>query len=284
MASATKKGANSKKANLRRREVKKSPAEQMQTITELRRQLAESLQRESATAIENVRLFQELKQCKAELTEALEQQTATGEILRVIASSPTDIQPVLRVVAENAARLCDATDAIIYRTDGNGYRHVAWHGTLPIAQSGLARPLIRGLPPGRAMIDREVIHIADQWSPEAQAEFPEGYAFSKPLGVRTLVAAPLLREEAAVGAILIRHRHRHRSGGPGEGLRGVSPGRLRLCTQGRRDRTGINPGKEVCRAAWGQDLGDKRAGPRLEVHFYSTDNRSDLSSGFKNGD
>ena len=63
-------------------------------------------------AIENVRLFQELK-------ESLEQQTATSEILGVIASSPTDIQPVLDVVAENAARLCEATDAQIYRVDGD---------------------------------------------------------------------------------------------------------------------------------------------------------------------
>ena len=108
------------------------------------------------------------------------------------------------MVAENAARVCDATDAIIYRIEGSGYRHVASHGTMPIAQSGLARPLIRGLPPGRAMIDREVIHLADVLTPEAQVEFPEGYAFSKPLGIRTLLAAPLLREEVAIGAILIR--------------------------------------------------------------------------------
>ena len=110
---------------------------------------------QAVIAVENARLFQELK-------ESLEQQTATSEILGVIASSPTDIQPVLDVVAENAARVCDATDAIIYRIEGSGYRPVASHGTMPIAQSGSARPLIRGLPPGRAMIDREVIHIADQ--------------------------------------------------------------------------------------------------------------------------
>ena len=75
-------------------------------------------------AIENVRLFQELK-------ESLEQQTATSEILGVIASSPTDIQPVLDVVAENAARLCDATDAVIHRIDGDKLRTVANYGPLP---------------------------------------------------------------------------------------------------------------------------------------------------------
>ena len=73
--------------------------------------LLETFADQAVIAIENVRLFQELK-------ESLEQQTATSEILGVIASSPTDIQPVLDVVAENAARLCDATDAAIYRIDG----------------------------------------------------------------------------------------------------------------------------------------------------------------------
>ena len=159
--------------------------------------LLETFADQAVIALENVRLFQELK-------ESLEQQTATSEILGVIASSPTDIQPVLDVVADNAARLCDAADAIIYRIVGTGYQLVASHGTLPVAQRDLTRPLIRGLPPGRAMIDGEVIHIVDVLSPEAQVEFPEALAFAKPLGLRTVLAAPLLREGIAIGAILIR--------------------------------------------------------------------------------
>ena len=77
---------------------------------------------QAVIAIENVRLFQELK-------ESLEQQTATSEILGVIASSPTDIQPVLDVVAENAARLCDATDAVTHRIDGDNF----YRGQLRVA-------------------------------------------------------------------------------------------------------------------------------------------------------
>ena len=89
--------------------------------------LLETFADQAVIAIENVRLFQELK-------EALEQQTATSEILGVIASSPTDIQPVLDAVAENAARLCDADDAVIRRVDGDMLRSVAHYGPMPTLQ------------------------------------------------------------------------------------------------------------------------------------------------------
>ena len=86
--------------------------------------LLETFADQAVIAIENVRLFQELK-------ESLEQQTATSEILGVIASSPTDIQPVLDAVAENAARLCDAIDAQIIRVEGDFVRAVASYGSMP---------------------------------------------------------------------------------------------------------------------------------------------------------
>src|SRR6478672_10886181 len=104
MATTPKKHSKNTKAKPRRPLVKTSLAKRAQTNAELRQELAESLQRENTTAIENVRLFQELQ-------ERLEQQTATSEILSVIASSPTDLPPVLDVVAESAARLCDASDS-----------------------------------------------------------------------------------------------------------------------------------------------------------------------------
>ena len=103
----------------------------VEPFTERQIELVKTFADQAVIAIENVRLFQELEVRNRDLTEALEQQTATGEILRVIASSPTDIQPVLNVVAENAARLCDATDAVIHRVDGDKLRTVANYGPLP---------------------------------------------------------------------------------------------------------------------------------------------------------
>ena len=100
---------------------------------------------QAVIAIENVRLFNELDTRNRQLTEALEQQTATSEILRVIASSPTDIEPVLEVVAENAARLCDSSDAQIFRVEGDMVRKVASYGvTAPVLGVGETRPISRG--------------------------------------------------------------------------------------------------------------------------------------------
>ena len=127
--------------------------------------LLETFADQAVIAIENVRLFHELK-------ESLEQQTATSEILGVIASSPTDIQPVLDVVVENAARLCDATDAAIWRTDGDKFWLVASYGSVRIFRPEEARRMTRGRFVGRTMLDKETIHIHDVSTPEAQAEFP----------------------------------------------------------------------------------------------------------------
>src|SRR4029434_10776075 len=145
---------------------------------------------QAVIAIENVRLFQELK-------ESLEQQTATSEILGVIASSPTDTQPVLDVVAKNAARLCDATDTLIFRIDGDILRMAAKYGAMPVAETN--RPIIRGTPGGRAVVDRETIHVHDL-AAEIETEYPQYENTS----TRTALATPLLREGVPIGLIFIR--------------------------------------------------------------------------------
>jgi two-component system, NtrC family, sensor kinase len=150
---------------------------------------------QAVIAIENVRLFNELK-------EALEQQTATSEILGVIASSPTDIQPVLDTLAENAVRVCDAEDALVWRLDENTLRLVAIYGSLPSRGIGAERLLDRGSVIGRAVMDRQTIHVDDLVA--AAREFPDAGGLIT--GDRTVLATPLLREGNPIGVIHIRRK------------------------------------------------------------------------------
>ena len=143
----------------------------------------------------------ELESSNSELREALEQQTATSEILEVIARSPTDIQPVLDVVAENAARLCDAKDAVIRRIDGDRLRVVATYGPMPV--SSVEPTISRGFPAGRAILDRQTIHVDDLLA-KIETEFPENRELQQQSGTRTLLVTPLLREGVPIGAINIR--------------------------------------------------------------------------------
>jgi signal transduction histidine kinase len=151
---------------------------------------------QAVIAIENVRLFKELEARNADLTEALEQQTATSEILRVISSSPTDVQPVFDAIAANAARLCSANDAQVLRVEGEVLCLVASFGT-PSMPS--VRRLTRGHLVGRAVIDRKTIHVRDL--AQALAEYPETTAAR--YGVQSALAVPLLREGVALGVIRI---------------------------------------------------------------------------------
>jgi signal transduction histidine kinase len=147
------------------------------------------------------RVTQKLESREDELAEALEQQSATSEILRVIASSPTDIQPVLDAVVESAARLCDATDGLIARLDGDILiPGVAKYGSMPVPE---VRPLSYGTPVGRAIIDKETVHVHDLKS-EVETEFPHSKPRQAISGARTLLTTPLLPKGRAFGAIVIR--------------------------------------------------------------------------------
>ncbi|HSL50164.1 MAG TPA: ATP-binding protein [Candidatus Deferrimicrobiaceae bacterium] len=136
-----------------------------------------------------------------ELSEALEQQTATAEILGVISSSPTDIQPVMAAMVESAARLCDAQNAQIFQIEGPLMRLVARHGPVKSSlEAGEARPLTRGSVSGRVALDRRTLRI-DDLRVDLDTEYPDIAPAIRRQGIAATVGVPLLREGVAIGAI-----------------------------------------------------------------------------------
>ena len=137
-----------------------------------------------------------------ELTNSLEQQTAISEILSVISSSPTDVQPVFEAVASAAARLCGSDDGSVFLVDNDTVRAVAQIGNMPAVPADERIPISRGSVMGRAILDRVPVGIADSLA--EGDEFPDSYRYSARFGNRSVLAVPLLHEDRAVGAILLR--------------------------------------------------------------------------------
>ena len=163
---------------------------------------------QAVIAIENVRLFKELQARNRELTESLEQQTATGEILRVISSSPTDVQPVFEVIVENAMRLCDGLFSTVHRVEGSRARLVA-HRNVPDSALQAAEYLVIG--PGepdsvtaRTIRERAVVHVPDiEHDPGVPARSREVARLG---GHRCIVEVPMLLDGHPVGTISVARR------------------------------------------------------------------------------
>ncbi|HKC08733.1 MAG TPA: GAF domain-containing protein, partial [Methylomirabilota bacterium] len=177
---------------------------EVRSFTDSQIALMETFADQAAIAIENARLLSELQTKNADLTEALEQQTATAEILRVISRSPTDVQPVFDAIAESSVRLCSADYGSANRLEGEMIHLVSQHGQTAEWRETAARlfphPLTRDLIAGGAMLDREIIHLEDM---QSDARFPASQALARTTGYHTVLGVPMLRDNGPVGAIVV---------------------------------------------------------------------------------
>ncbi|NQW54531.1 MAG: GAF domain-containing protein, partial [Rhodospirillales bacterium] len=151
---------------------------------------------QAVVALENARLITETR-------EALEQQTATADILRVISQSPTDIGPVLRAVVSAALRFCGAEDAIVALRDGDESVTAAHEGPLGGVVGTRARLDPRGRGTVRAIVERRTIHVPDVAAPDQQ-EFAVWRDLAREQNFRAFVVAPMMREGVAIGSIGLR--------------------------------------------------------------------------------
>ena len=157
--------------------------------------MLETFAAQGVIAIENVRLFSELR-------EALEQQTASAEILQVISQSPTDVAPVLTAVAKAAIRFCNSPDAVIWLRDADEIMRVAHEGPLP-TDIGARRPLSRNSAVSLAVAESRTIHYPDLLALDP-VKFADAQKRARDSGYRAAIAAPMLREGQAIGAIVLR--------------------------------------------------------------------------------
>jgi two-component system NtrC family sensor kinase len=156
---------------------------------------------QAVIAIENVRLFDEVQAKTRDLSEALTYQTGSANILSVIASSPTDVGPVLKAIVESACELCGAFDSVVLLKDGDDLRFSAHHGPIPMSLEKW--PINRNWTAGRAFLDRKPVHVHDLLSSEGD-DFPEGREMSRRMGHRSILSVPLLREGESIGTIVLR--------------------------------------------------------------------------------
>jgi GAF domain-containing protein len=183
--------------------------EGVRPFTEKQIALVETFADQAAIAIENARLFEAEQQRTRELSESLEQQTATSEVLSVISSSPGELEPVFQTMLANAVRICDAKFGNIYRWDGEALHIIASHNTPPAFEEarkrgGSYRPNPEmGI--GRMVAAKTVIHIADSAAEKSYTELrnPEIVTAVELGGVRTVLFVPMLKDNGLIGAIVV---------------------------------------------------------------------------------
>ncbi|MBR1286618.1 GAF domain-containing protein [Bradyrhizobium sp. AUGA SZCCT0177] len=161
---------------------------------------------QAVIAIENARLFDEVQAKTRDLSEALTYQTGSSKVLGVIASSPTDVGPVLKAIVESACELCEAYDAVVRLRDDDNLRLGAHHGPIPITLEKW--PISRDWVAGRSVLDKKPIHVRDIQSAEGD-EFPGTRELARHTGNRSFLCVPLLREGESIGTIVLRRTEVH---------------------------------------------------------------------------
>jgi GAF domain-containing protein len=177
--------------------------QEVRPFTDRQIELVKNFAAQAVIAIENARLLNELRQRTADLTEALAQQTATSDVLRIISSSRGDLRPVFKAILENATRICEAKLGALAICDNGGFRLVASHGTPPAYMQFRERePIFHPSPEhplGRIAATKQVVHMSDVSEAPEQARG----RLADLAGARTLLAVPMLKENDLVGGIAI---------------------------------------------------------------------------------
>jgi two-component system, NtrC family, sensor kinase len=174
-------------------------------LSEKRRELLRTFANQAVIAIENTRLFSELRQRTDDLTESLEQQTATVDVLRVISNSPTNVQPVFDSIAESAVRLCSGQFSFVIRFDGKAMNFASCFGLntegLDVFRSLFPRPASDDTVSGRAILQRAVVEVSDV---EADASYGmQSQRLARTVNYRSIVGVPLLHEGSPIGAFAV---------------------------------------------------------------------------------
>jgi two-component system, NtrC family, sensor kinase len=175
----------------------------VELFTERQVALLQTFADQAVIAIENVRLFTELQERNRAVSEALEEQTATAEILRVISRSPTVIQPVFDVIGARAEKLCDAEISVVSRVDGELIRLAALHGVTPAAIEAVSRAFPMRLSAetvtARTIRNRAVVHVRDVLADPSY----ESKDAARAGGFRGCLGVPMVREGQVIGAIFV---------------------------------------------------------------------------------